>query len=113
MKFMQITRFIVLLAIVFFVYQNFETVSHLNSVITEPIKTKLAILLVLNLFTGIFAGMLLIIPAYKKADNKLKEYQRKLEKTSVQSSEDSSKVSVLQAKIEVLEKALKSALDKN
>lgn len=44
---------------------------------------------------------------------KLKEYQRKLEKTSVQSSEDSSKVEVLEAKIKTLEKALESALKKS
>ena len=45
--------------------------------------------------------------------NKLKEYKKKLEKTSIQSTEDISKIEVLEAKIETLEKALNTALNKN
>ena len=40
----------------------------------------------------------------------MKEYQRKLEKTNIISNEEMSKVSVLEAKIATLEKALESAL---
>ena len=63
-------------------------------------------------FAGILVGIVLMSYFYTKSQRKLKEYQRKLEKTSVQSSEGSSKVDVLEAKIEVLEKALKSALER-
>ena len=62
---------------------------------------------------GLLTGIFWAAAFYVQTQKKLKEYQRKLEKTSVQSTEDSSKVSVLEAKIEVLEKALQSALDKN
>ena len=62
---------------------------------------------------GILAGIFWAASFYSSTQGKLKEYQRKLEKTSVQSSEDSSKVEVLEAKIQTLEKALQSALEKN
>ena len=42
---------------------------------------------------------------------KLKAYKRELEKNSISSDESDSKVKVLESKIEVLEKALKNALD--
>jgi len=60
---------------------------------------------------GILAGVFWAASFYSPVENKLKEYQRKLEKTSVQTDEESSKVEVLEAKIQVLEKALQSALE--
>lgn len=60
---------------------------------------------------GILAGVFWAAAFYKPVQTKLKEYQRKLEKTSVQSTEESSKVAVLEEKIKVLEKALQSALE--
>ena len=62
---------------------------------------------IMGLLTGVFWAVAYYTPAQKK----LKEYQRKLEKTSVQSDEESSKVAVLEAKIQTLETALKSALE--
>ena len=59
---------------------------------------------------GVFAGIFWAVAFYSPIQKKLKEYQRKLEKTSVQSDEETSKVSVLEEKIKVLEKALQSAL---
>lgn len=63
------------------------------------------------LFAGLVAGLAWSWADYLGVNAKLKEYQRKLEKTSVQSSEDSSRVEVLEAKIATLEKALQSALE--
>lgn len=65
------------------------------------------------LSAGFFSGALWVASFYVTNKIKLKEYQRKLEKTSVSAESESSKVSVLEAKIEVLEKALQSALEKN
>lgn len=62
---------------------------------------------------GIIAGIFWAASFYLPTQKKLKEYQRKLEKTSVQSTEESSKVAVLEEKIKVLEKALQSALENN
>ena len=47
---------------------------------------------------------------YFRERAKLTAYKRELEKTSVAASCDSSKIGVLEAKIQVLEKALQDAL---
>lgn len=61
---------------------------------------------------GVIAGILWAASFYSPVQNKLKEYQRKLEKTSIQGDEESSKVAVLEEKIKTLEAALESALNK-
>lgn len=63
-------------------------------------------------FAGILIGILLMSIFYFRSEKKLKEYKRKLEKTSIKTDEGSSKVAVLEAKIQTLEKALQSALEK-
>ena len=45
-------------------------------------------------------------------NDRINTYKRELEKESITSSENSSKVKVLESKIEVLEKALENALKK-
>lgn len=62
---------------------------------------------------GLVVGALWAGTFHISTQKKLKEYQRKLEKTCVQSDSDSSKVEVLEAKIQTLEKALQSALESN
>jgi len=62
---------------------------------------------------GLIAGIAWMLTYYFDCQGKFKEYKKKLEKTTVTAESDSSKVDVLEAKIEVLEKALKSALEKN
>lgn len=62
---------------------------------------------------GFLAGILFEAPFWLESKKELKEYKRKLEKTSVRSDEDTSRVAVLEAKIQTLEKALTSALEKN
>lgn len=73
---------------------------------------NLSSVMLLVLVAGILAGIFWASSFYLSNRGKLKEYQKKLEKTSVQSEEDSSKVAVLEGKIKVLEKALESALNK-
>lgn len=65
------------------------------------------------LMAGVAAEFAWIWSFYAVAQEKLKEYKRQLEKKSVNVECESSKVDVLEAKIQVLEKALKSALEKN
>lgn len=69
-----------------------------------------------SLITGIvgfFIGLVFMWFFYAKSEKTLKEYKRKLEKTSINSTEESSKVAVLEAKIATLEKALQSAIENN
>lgn len=70
-------------------------------------------LLLATVMSGVTAGFCWAISLYIVSETKLKEYKRKLEKNTVEAECDNSKVSVLEAKIEVLEKALKSALENN
>lgn len=65
-----------------------------------------------TLIAGMVAGALWISSFYFNSKTTLKEYKRQLEKKSVCAESDSSRVKVLESKIEVLEKALKSALEK-
>lgn len=60
---------------------------------------------------GVLAGIFWAASFYLPVEKRLREYQRKLEKTSVQTDEESSKVAVLEEKIKTLEKALQSALE--
>lgn len=61
---------------------------------------------------GLFVGLALFMPFYNAQDDKLNAYKRELEKSSVKTDSSSSQVKVLEAKIEVLERALKEALNK-
>lgn len=84
-----------------------------NKVHMVMYHASLANTMLIFFVAGILSGIFWAASFYSSNQVKLKEYQRKLEKTSVQSSEDSSKVEVLEAKIKTLEKALQSALEQN
>ncbi len=61
---------------------------------------------------GLFAGICLFVPFYLAQTEQLFAYKRELERSSVKTDSSTSQVKVLQAKVEVLEKALKEALEK-
>lgn len=61
---------------------------------------------------GFITGILFTLSYMLDVSRKLKAYKRELEKSSITSDESDSKVKVLESKIEVLEKALKDALNK-
>lgn len=63
------------------------------------------------LLGGFISGVLFMSAYMLKIKNELSAYKRELEKKLVNADEKSSQVGVLKAKIEVLEKALKNALD--
>lgn len=59
---------------------------------------------------GLISGLCLFAPFYLAQTEQLYAYKRELEKSSVKTDSSTSQVKVLQAKIEVLERALKEAL---
>lgn len=61
---------------------------------------------------GFITGILFVLSYVLDISRKLKAYKRELEKSSVNTDENNSKVKVLESKIEVLEKALQDALNK-
>ena len=62
------------------------------------------------LFAGLFAGICLVIPFYLAQLEQVFAYKRELERSAVKKEDSVSQVKVLQAKVDVLEKALKEAL---
>lgn len=76
-------------------------------------SVNLVYIILATLIAGLTAGAAWMGSFYFISMNKLKEYRRKLEKDSVAAECESSKIGVLEAKIEVLEKALQSALNKD
>lgn len=63
-------------------------------------------------FCGFLFGVFLMNLKLNVKNDRINTYKRELEKESITSSENSSKVKVLESKIEVLEKALENALKK-
>ncbi|MFA7658946.1 MAG: hypothetical protein WCY19_05895 [Candidatus Gastranaerophilaceae bacterium] len=102
-----IISILMVVAVIFLAALNPQIVSNFTIWSVNKIHTAILTFFVAGILTGTFWASSFYLSSRKK----LKEYQRKLEKTSVQSTEDSSKVEVLEAKIEVLEKALKFALE--
>ena len=62
---------------------------------------------------GLMAGVLYMQSFIMILNDKLKNYKRQVEKIDISDTENSSRVEVLEQKIVVLEKALKSALENN
>lgn len=60
---------------------------------------------------GILSTVCLLVPFYLAQTEQLYAYKRELEKSSVKTDNSTSQVKVLQAKVEVLERALKEALN--
>ncbi len=64
-----------------------------------------------SLLSGIFIGAGTVYMFLSVANDRVKAYQRELEKTSISGSTSASKVEVLEAKIKTLEKAFNTVID--
>lgn len=83
-----------------------------GTLINNSVNVNIALFTFLMLAVGFFVGLALFSPFYFAQEEKLNAYKRELEKSSVKKDSSSSQVKVLQAKVEVLERALKEALNK-
>ena len=70
------------------------------------------IALAIMLLAGFALAIFLMTLKMNVKNDKINSYKRELEKEAIASTESSSRVRVLEAKIEVLEKALENALKK-
>lgn len=79
----------------------------------RSLTLNMGLIIFIIFLAGFTTAKLLLLPLL--IQNKAKEgaYERRLEKTAVSNDESSAKVKVLEAKIQVLEKALEEALKKN
>lgn len=87
---------------------NYDAVTQTTVHTTKTLS--MAFILIMTLIAGLFAGICLFIPFYLAQTEQLFAYKRELEKSSIITDSSNSQVKVLQAKIAVLEKALKEAL---
>lgn len=104
---------IILIEILYLGYLNFATNITLNLSPSHSVNMSVAYVILAVALNSTLAVLFLILGNYNKVQNSLKEYKRKLEKTSVNAECDNSRVAVLESKIQVLEKALENALNKD
>lgn len=123
-----ILSIIVLFSIIYFIIINFNNYASLNilhnNVIDSQALTnfilkngyftkaiRLSTYTTLILLGGIFVGAGTVYMFYDATKDKVKAYQRELERTSISGSSNASKVEVLEAKIKTLEKAFDTVID--
>lgn len=123
-----ILSIIILLAIIYFIIINFNNYATLNILHNNVIDSqsltnfilkngyftkaiRLSTYTTLILLGGIFVGAGTVYMFYDATKDKVKAYQRELEKTSISGSNNASRVEVLEAKIKTLEKAFETVID--
>ena len=120
-KLMQIMAYLAILGVMFLVILNVrETITlqvwgpkfdaSANMVYHLTKTLNVAFYTVSVMLAGLFAGVALTLPFYFAELDKISAYRRELERRDVKSDSSTSKVRVLEAKVEVLEKALRDAL---
>ena len=119
---LQILAFLALFSVIYLVILNgndsitlqlwapkYDAVAQVVYHTTKTLNLAFFILSVLGI--GLFVGVCAVIPFYLTQTEQLFAYKRELERSSVKTDSSNSQVKVLQAKVEVLEKALKDALN--
>lgn len=112
-----IVSIIIMIAVIFLAALNTQTVFDFkiwNSAVAGKSLVYQASLVqvILGAFiAGTLSGVFWAASFYSPLKIKLKEFQNKLEKTSIQTDEESSKVVVLEAKIKTLETALQAKIE--
>ena len=89
---------------------NNINLSYLHSV-ANPQTFSLGIYTLISLFAGVFVGAGIVYMFLSAQNDKVKAYQRELERTSVSGLNNASRVEVLEAKIKTLEKAFNTVAD--
>ncbi|MBQ8669359.1 hypothetical protein IJ472_06240 [bacterium] len=117
-----------LLAFIYFAVMNFDNSVNINYLFSPLLdaQTKagwtdqgayfnkalsLGIYTLATLFAGVFVGAGIVYMFLSAQNEKVKAYQRELEKTSVTGMNSASRVEVLEAKIKTLEKAFNTVAD--
>ena len=92
---------------------NNINLNYIHSVLdTQNFKTfNLGVYTLVSVISGIFVGAGVVYMFLSAQNDKVKAYQRELEKTSVSGMNNASRVEVLEAKIKTLEKAFNTVAD--
>ena len=107
---------VLLLGFIYIAVINLDNNINLNYVynVIEPQNNKtfsLGLYTLVSLFAGIFVGAGIVYMFLSAQNDKVKAYQRELERTSVSGLNNASRVEVLEAKIKTLEKAFNTVAD--
>lgn len=104
---------IVLLFVIYIIIINFNNYAdiHLLNSAANSSGVRVSLFTSFILTSGLFVGAGTIYMFLDAAKEKVKIYQRELEKTSISGSDSASKVEVLEAKIKTLEKAFNTVID--
>lgn len=93
-------------------FENNININYILNTLNNAQKTfNLGIYTIITLFSGIFVGAGIVYMFLSAQNDKVKAYQRELEKTSVSGMNNASRVEVLEAKIKTLEKAFNTVAD--
>lgn len=107
---------VLLLGFIYFAVVNMSNSINLNYLYSatdsQNYKTLgLGVYTLITLFSGVFVGAGIVYMFLSAQNDKVKAYQRELEKTSVSGMNNASRVEVLEAKIKTLEKAFNTVAD--
>ena len=117
-----------LLGIIYLTFMNFGNVINVNYLYSNMLDAqtqagftengayfykamKLSTYTLLILLSGLFVGSGTVYMFLSATKDKVKAYQRELERTSISGSNNASRVEVLEAKIKTLEKAFSTVVD--
>lgn len=117
-KLFLVLSIVILLTFIYFAVLNFGNSVDINYLQAQPdavsknVQTlSLGLYTLISLFAGVFVGAGIVYMFLSAQTEKVKAYQRELEKTSVSGMNSASKVEVLEAKIKTLEKAFNTVAD--
>lgn len=103
---------LILLAFIYLMALNFNSYTGVIYVPSgNPLAVRMSTYVFLILAAGIFVGGGTVYMFLDAAKDKVKAYQRELEKTAITGSDNASRVEVLEAKIKTLEKAFDTVID--
>lgn len=106
---------LVLLVMIYVCLINFDNYANINfstlsgQIFTRAIRVSTYSFLIL--LSGLFVGAGTVYMFLSAQKDKVKAYQRELEKTSITGANNASRVEVLEAKIKTLEKAFNTVID--
>ena len=104
---------VLLLGFIYLAVVNTNNSINLNYLhnVTNTQTFSLGVYTLINLVAGIFVGAGIVYMFLSAQKDKVKAYQRELERTSVSGINNASRVEVLEAKIKTLEKAFNTVAD--
>ena len=104
---------VLLLGFIYLAVVNTNNSINLNYLhnVTNTQTFSLGIYTLINLVAGIFVGAGIVYMFLSAQKDKVKAYQRELERSSVSGINNASRVEVLEAKIKTLEKAFNTVAD--